>query len=77
MFTFQIYKAYREVEDLYNKLNKKYPKAGLPPVPRSSSIDKYSSEEKVAALDRFMHAVAKSVELCHSSTFTHFIGLLT
>lgn len=72
---FSIYKAYREVEDLYNKLNKKYPKAGLPPVPRSSSIDKYSSEEKVAALDRFMHAVAKSVELCHSSTFTHFIGI--
>lgn len=73
-FIFQVYKAYREIEDLYNKLNKKYPKAGLPPLPKYSTIDKYTTDEKVEVLDRFMKAVAKNVELCHSSTFTHFIG---
>lgn len=72
---FSVYKAYREMEDLYNKLNKKYLKAGLPPLPKYATIDKYTSEEKVAALDRFMKAVANDIELCHSSIFTHFIGI--
>lgn len=72
---FSVYKAYREVEDLYNKLNKKYPKTVLPIVPKSSTIGKYTSEEKVAALDHFMKVVSKSVELCKSSEFTHFIGV--
>ncbi|GFU24179.1 HCLS1-binding protein 3 [Trichonephila clavipes] len=72
---FTIYKAYREIDELYNKLNKKYPKAGLPPVPKASTAGKYTSDEKVEALDLFMKAVAKNIEICHSSTFTHFIGI--
>ncbi|GFT48911.1 HCLS1-binding protein 3 [Nephila pilipes] len=72
---FTIYKAYREIEELYNKLNKRYPKAGLPPVPKASTAGKYTCEEKVEALDLFMKAVAKNIEICHSSTFTHFIGI--
>ncbi|GFY43110.1 HCLS1-binding protein 3 [Trichonephila inaurata madagascariensis] len=72
---FTIYKAYREIEELYNKLNKKYPKAGLPPVPKASTAGKYTGDEKVEALDLFMKAVAKNIEICHSSTFTHFIGI--
>ncbi|GBL77516.1 HCLS1-binding protein 3 [Araneus ventricosus] len=70
---FTIFKAYREIEDLYNKLNKRYPKAGLPPVPKASS--KYTDDERVEALDLFFKAIAKNIEICHSSTFTHFIGI--
>ncbi|CAL1287088.1 unnamed protein product [Larinioides sclopetarius] len=70
---FTIFKAYREIEDLYNKLDKKYPKAGLPPVPKASS--KYTDDERVEALDLFFKAIAKNIEICHSSTFTHFIGI--
>lgn len=72
---FTIYKAYREIEELYNKLSKKYPKAGLPPVPKASTAGKYTCDEKVEALDLFMKAIAKNIEICHSSTFTHFIGI--
>ncbi|KAG8198107.1 hypothetical protein JTE90_020930 [Oedothorax gibbosus] len=72
---FTLFKAYREIEDLYNKLNKKYPKAGLPPVPKTSSAGKYTDEEKVEALDHFMGAIAKNVEVLYSSTFTQFIGI--
>lgn len=74
MFLLQLFKAYREIEDLYTKLNKKYPKAGLPPVPKTSSAGKYSDDDKVEALDQFMGAIAKNVELCYCSTFTQFIG---
>ncbi|KAF8795652.1 HCLS1-binding protein 3 like protein [Argiope bruennichi] len=70
---FTIFKAYREIEDLYNKLNKRYPKAGLPPVPKASS--KYTDDERVEALDLFFKAIAQNIEICHSSTFTHFIGI--
>ncbi|GIY35637.1 HCLS1-binding protein 3 [Caerostris darwini] len=73
--SFTIFKAYREIDDLYNKLNKKYPKAGLPPVPKASSASKYTDDEKVEALDLFMKAIAKNIEICHSSIFTHFIGI--
>ncbi|KFM70189.1 HCLS1-binding protein 3, partial [Stegodyphus mimosarum] len=72
---FSIFKAYREIEDLYNKLNKKYPKAGLPPVPKSSTADKYTSDERVQALDNFFNAVSKNIEIIHSSVFTQFIGI--
>ncbi|GIX86817.1 HCLS1-binding protein 3 [Caerostris extrusa] len=73
--SFTIFKAYREIDDLYNKLSKKYPKAGLPPVPKASSASKYTDDEKVEALDLFMRAIAKNIEICHSSIFTHFIGI--
>lgn len=73
---FSVFKAYREIEDLYNKLNKKYPTTGLPQIPKSSAIEKYTNEEKVEALDKFMKFISKNTELCESSIFTHFIGII-
>ncbi|XP_015928911.2 HCLS1-binding protein 3 [Parasteatoda tepidariorum] len=69
---FSIFKAYREINDLQNKLSKKFPKADLPPLP---TADKLSCDQKVETLDTFMQSVAKNVDLCSSSTFVQFIGL--
>lgn len=72
---FSVYKAYREVEDLHSKLQKKYCLKDLPSIPKQRQILSTSTEEKRLAIDGFVSYIAKSELLSSSSIFIQFLGI--
>ncbi|XP_013773108.1 DNA ligase 1-like [Limulus polyphemus] len=71
----EISKSYREFEDLYAKMKKKYTSLCLPVLPKSKLEDHNVVEEKRKHLDNFVKGVAQNKNISLSPILLQFLGV--
>ncbi|XP_076307131.1 uncharacterized protein LOC143223270 isoform X2 [Tachypleus tridentatus] len=71
----EISKSYREFEDLYAKMKKKYTSLCLPVLPKSKLEDQNVVEEKRKHLDNFVREVAQNKNISLSPILLQFLGI--
>ncbi|XP_072794254.1 HCLS1-binding protein 3 [Vicugna pacos] len=72
---FLVSKKYSEIEEFYQKLSSRYPKAGLPPLPRKVLfVGESDIRERRAVFDEILRCVSRDAELAGSPELLEFLG---
>ncbi|KAB1266836.1 HCLS1-binding protein 3 [Camelus dromedarius] len=72
---FLVSKKYSEIEEFYQKLSSRYPKAGLPPLPRKVLfVGESDIQERRAVFDEILRCVSRDAELAGSPELLEFLG---
>ncbi len=69
-------KKYEEFEDLYHKLNNRFPSVLFPDLPKKPLlVNSTTFHERRKVMDEVMHMVARTQKLCCSPMILEFLGV--